>query len=71
MKLDNNPTRLDFTNRVKRGTQESEMFRPDERKASAEALICLNCPLPAEKCRPSRCKRYDEEMKKIKENGND
>lgn len=71
MRLDNHPTRLDFSNHLTKGTRESEMFVPNEKNASAEALVCLNCPLPAEKCRPSRCKRYEEEMKKIKENGND
>lgn len=32
---------------------------------SAEALICLTCPLP--KCSKMVCKRYNEEKKKIKE----
>ena len=39
--------------------------------ASAEAKICLNCPLPAKKCRPRICKRYKEEMQKLKESKNE
>lgn len=69
MKLDNHPTRLDFSNHLTKGTRESEMFRPDEKNASPEALICLKCPLP--ECNKIKCKRFDEELKKIKENGND
>ena len=34
--------------------------------ASAEAKICLNCPLPAKKCKPLSCERYKAEIKKIK-----
>lgn len=34
--------------------------------ASEEARICTECPLPAKKCRPLSCKRYKEEMQKIK-----
>lgn len=34
--------------------------------SSAEARICLECPLPAEKCKnPLECKRYKEERKKL------
>jgi hypothetical protein len=36
------------------------------RKGSVEG-ICLDCPLPAKKCRPSNCKRFNEELKKLKE----
>ena len=32
---------------------------------SAEARICLNCPLP--ECKPDTCKRVREERKKLKE----
>lgn len=42
----------------------SEMFRPDKKNASAEALICLECPLP--ECKKNVCQRYKEEAKKIK-----
>ena len=45
-----------------------KMFRPDERKASPEALICLKCPLPVKECKPDVCKRYKEEKLKIKNN---
>ena len=31
-----------------------------------EQKICLNCPLPAKKCN-GNCKRYKEELKKLKE----
>lgn len=37
---------------------------------SEEAKICLNCPLPANKCGSKRCKRYDEEKMKLKNGGN-
>ena len=33
--------------------------------SSEEASICLNCPLP--NCKKDHCKRYYEELKKIKE----
>ena len=33
--------------------------------SSAEARICLECPLPAEKCKPSTCSRYKEERAKM------
>ena len=56
---------LNFSS-LSKGIRESEMFRPDERNANAEALICLKCPLPANKCKPSTCKRYKEEMGKLK-----
>lgn len=35
--------------------------------ASEEAKICLNCPLPVNKCHPLVCKRYKAERKKIEE----
>lgn len=34
-------------------------------KASDEAMICMTCPY--KKCNPTSCKRYKEEMKKLKE----
>jgi hypothetical protein len=43
----------------------SELYVPNERNASAEALICLNCPLPD--CDKKVCKRYKEEKRKLKE----
>lgn len=52
-----------------KGEKASEMFRPDERNSHEVALICLNCPLPD--CNKVGCKRFNEEMKKIKEKGND
>lgn len=33
---------------------------------SREARICTECPLPAKSCKPLSCKRYKEEMQKIK-----
>lgn len=41
----------------------SELYTPV--KSDSEALICLNCPIP--KCKPSVCKRYFEELKKLRE----
>ena len=35
--------------------------------ASEEAMICLNCPLPAKSCNTMSCQRFDEEKRKIKE----
>ena len=42
----------------------TEMYRPNELKASAEAWICLNCPLP--ECNKVKCTRYETEIKNIK-----
>ena len=56
---------------LSKGMRESEMFRPDERNASPEALICLKCTLPEKNCKKNICQRYQEQMKKIKEKGND
>ena len=40
--------------------------------AGTKESICLDCDLPAKKCRGLRCKRYKEELKKInKEKGNE
>lgn len=58
---------LNHKNSPIKGERVSEPFRPNERLASAEALICLKCPLPANACKPSICKRYKEE--KLKVNG--
>ena len=33
--------------------------------SSEEARICLECPLPAEKCGMNKCKRYKEEKAKL------
>lgn len=35
-------------------------------ESSAEAKICLECPLPVNECNPLNCKRYMEEKQKIK-----
>jgi hypothetical protein len=56
---------LNFDSKFSKGERASELYVPDERFASAEALICLNCPLP--ECKKTVCKRFDEEVKKIKE----
>lgn len=40
-------------------------------RASAEAKICFYCPLLSKKCRPLSCKRYKEELKKLKEQKNE
>ena len=34
-------------------------------KSSDEARICLECPLPAEKCNRNNCSRYREEHAKL------
>ena len=39
--------------------------------AGKVARICLECPLPARECKPSVCKRYKDELKKIKEQNDD
>ena len=33
--------------------------------SSDEAMICLECPLPADICKPDTCNRYKEERAKI------
>ena len=58
-------TRLTFKSQFSK-TSHDESFRPDERHASAEALICLNCTLPENKCKPLSCQRYKDERMKIK-----
>ena len=35
-------------------------------RASPEALICLECDLPAKNCNRNSCARYKEEKKKLK-----
>ena len=40
----------------------SELYAPV--KSDNEALICLNCPIP--KCKPRGCKRYSDELKKLR-----
>lgn len=62
---------LKYNDALSKGERASEMFRPDERNANPVALICLKCPLPANKCKPNTCQRYKEEMKKIKEQKHD
>lgn len=39
-------------------------YRPH--KPSREAMICLDCTLPSKNCNKGNCKRYIEEMEKIK-----
>ena len=39
-------------------------------KPSDEALICLDCDLPAKNCKLTRCERYISLMKKLKEKEN-
>jgi hypothetical protein len=63
------PSTIRFGGVYASGQRESEMFRPNERNASAEALICLQCPLPD--CNKLVCKRYNEEARKIREQHND
>ena len=57
---------LKFGGICSKGERASDIFQPNERNASAEALICLNCPLPANQCKPNVCKRDKEEMKKLR-----
>ena len=61
------PSTIRFGGIYMSGERESEIFRVDERNADPEALICLNCNLPANKCKPLNCQRYKDEMRKIKE----
>lgn len=56
---------LRFGGIIKNRNHSSEMYRPDELRASEEAWICLNCPLP--ECNKVSCKRYEEEFAKIKQ----
>lgn len=35
-------------------------------KPSAEALICLSCPLPSKNCKLDKCERYNSEMNKLR-----
>lgn len=58
---------LKYSDSFSKGERASEMFVPNERHADPIALICLKCPLPAKKCNPTSCKRYEEERRKIKE----
>ena len=51
-----------------KGEHPSELYTPTN--VSEVAKICLNCPLPANKCHPGICKRYKEERKKIEERKN-
>ena len=53
--------------RIKR-EHPSELYTPTN--VGEEASICLNCDLPAHKCKGGSCKRYDEEIKKIRSKGN-
>ena len=43
-----------------------DMYMP--KQTSAEADICLNCPL--KDCNPNTCKRYRKESEKLKEHKN-
>ena len=56
---------LRFGGLFKAKTKTSEVYRPNDLKASAEAWICLSCPLP--ECNKVSCKRYEEEFAKIKQ----
>lgn len=38
-------------------------------RASEEAKICLNCTLSESLCKPQRCKRYRDEIQKLKSGG--
>ena len=42
---------------------EKESYLP--LNSSEEAMICLECPLPAESCDQVRCSRYKEERAKL------
>ena len=37
-------------------------------KPSKESQICLNCSIP--KCKPNRCERYSDELKKLRKEDN-
>lgn len=34
--------------------------------SSEEAKICTECPLPAKSCNKDRCKRFEEERRRLK-----
>ena len=51
--------------RVRKTERPSEVYTPTI--ISKEAKICLECQLPSRQCKPGVCKRYKEEMRKIKE----
>ena len=55
---------LKFGGIFSKGERASELYKP--KNASAEALICLDCPLPAEKCKPNVCQRYKDEITKLR-----
>ena len=44
----------------------SDLYTPV--KPSKESQICLNCPIP--KCKPNRCERYSDELKKLRKEDN-
>ena len=58
----NKARNLRFCGTYNKQEKASEDFVPTN--ASAEAQICLNCPLP--KCKPDTCKRLKEERQKLK-----
>ena len=66
MSLTEKPSTPRCKNLLQKSERISEMFVPNQRNASEEALICLTCPLPAKSCKPNRCKRYEEERVRLK-----
>lgn len=60
------PSVLNYGGIFSKGERASELYKPTGRNADAEALICLECPLPANQCKPNVCKRYKDEMKKLR-----
>ena len=54
---------LRFGGLFKAKTKASEVYRPNELRSSAEAWICLNCPLP--ECNKVKCTRHEDELAKI------
>ena len=63
MKTDKAST-LRFGGLIKNRNRASEMYRPNELNVSAEAWICLNCPLP--ECNKINCKRYKDMKRELK-----
>ena len=62
---------LNYGGLFKNRDRASEMFVHTGRDVDPEALICLDCTLPANNCNKNVCQRYIEGMKKIKEQQND
>lgn len=50
-----------FSSLSKKAVSDNMRLKPSEK-----AKICFDCPLPAKKCNLRSCKRYEEEIKKLR-----